>query len=112
MIYAIVAWLILPSLTLDQARSLKPAPNLPIDCNSNQVCTGTICVSQTKTVLCDDGTGNVTEVTCNNDTQEQSGGNAICCSDKTTCVTCYLRKRWTAIPEYTGTTSRSCTPNP
>lgn len=87
---------------------LHKTSDLAIDCSSfGQPCTGTVCVTQTRTVYCDGE-----EVTCQNDTQQYTGGDVICCTDKTTCVSCYVRGRWSTFYEYSGGESHTCVPNP
>jgi hypothetical protein len=89
-------------------RTLKPTPTLPIDCAGvGQPCTGSICVAQTRTITCDGGE----ELVCDNDTQTYGGGNVVCCTDRTTCGSCFVRNRWTAFSNYKGTENRSCVRN-
>jgi hypothetical protein len=56
---------------------------LPIDCNSNPVCTGTSCTHSQVTYYCGSD-----QYECDNDSQNYSGGNQICCTNKTVCFTC------------------------
>jgi hypothetical protein len=56
---------------------------LPIDCNDNQVCTGTVCVHQQVTSYCDN-----IQYSCDNDSQYYAGGNQICCTNKNVCYSC------------------------
>jgi hypothetical protein len=56
---------------------------LPVDCNDNQVCTGTVCVDNQVTYYCGDD-----QYECDNDSQNYAGGNQICCTNKNICFTC------------------------
>ena len=92
--------------------TLKPQPNLPIDCsNYSQPCTGTTCVSQQTTVYCAE---TQTETTCENDTQNYTGGLTICCTGKNSCVDCPYNGRVIHYYQYNGVTSSypSCVFNP
>ena len=112
-----LAWLICCLLILivspmegQAQRSLKPQPNMPIDCASyDQPCTGTECVSQHKTYDCaSDGT----TYTCENDTQNYVGGAMICCTGKNLCGTCVYNGRTLNFWSYNAVTSHTCVPNP
>lgn len=86
-----------------------PAPLLAIDCGFGQPCTGTTCVSNTTIHYCDGDPG--TAVECDADSQQYSGGNQICCTNRTTCDRCVVRGRSITYQNYTGR-SGNCTPNP
>lgn len=85
-----------------------PKPPLAIDCGFGQPCTGTTCVTNTTTHYCDDDTSLAIE--CEADTQQYSGGDQICCTDRTICDRCVYRARFVTYYNYTGG-SGSCTPN-
>jgi len=82
-------------------------PQLPIDCGYAQPCTGTQCVHQTKSYFCDG-----TEYVCDNDTQNYTGGNVICCTSKHICTQCEVNGKLVPYYSYTGTTDAACAPNP
>lgn len=87
-------------------RTLKPQPNLPIDCASySQPCTGTVCILQQTEYTCN---GEVH--TCQNDTQVWMGGDRICCTGKNLCFECEVNGRTYRYYSYNSNSS-GCVPN-
>jgi len=97
--------IILPGGT---APPLTPKPLMAIDCGFGQPCTGTTCVTNTTTHYCD--TDPESPVECEADSQQYSGGDQICCTDRTICDRCVVRGRNFTYYSYTGG-SGACTPN-
>jgi hypothetical protein len=85
-----------------------PKPLLAIDCGYGQPCTGTTCVTAATIHYCDGDTGS--PVQCESDSQQYSGGDQICCTDRTICDSCVYRGHMTTFQSYTGR-SGACTPN-
>lgn len=92
-----------------EPRHLTPKPLLAIDCGYEQPCTGTVCVAGTSVHYCDSDPG--TPVECEYDSQQYSGGDQICCTQKTLCDSCVYRGHNINYYDYRGE-SGACTPNP
>lgn len=85
-----------------------PKPLLAIDCGSSQPCTGTACVRGTNIHYCDGDPE--APVVCEWDSQQYSGGDQICCTDRMVCDSCVYRGHMTQFLSYTGR-SGECFPN-
>jgi len=86
-----------------------PKPLVAIDCGASQPCTGTTCITSTTTHYCDGEPDN--PVQCEWDSQQYSGGDQICCTDRTICDSCVYRGHMTSFLSYTGRAG-ACFPNP
>jgi len=85
-----------------------PSPMLAIDCGFGQPCTGTACITNTTTHYCDGDPSLAVE--CEADSQQYSGGDQICCTDRSICDFCVYRGKSVTYYNYTGSNG-SCTPN-
>jgi hypothetical protein len=85
-----------------------PKPLMAIDCGFGQPCTGTTCITNTTTHYCD--TDPNTAVECEADSQQYSGGDQICCTQKSICDRCVVHGKSVPYYNYTGG-SGNCTPN-
>jgi hypothetical protein len=83
----------------------RTAPHA-IDCAGfSQPCTGTVCVHQTTQYACGPELN-----TCDNDTQRYTGGDFVCCTDRTPCFVCFENNKSSQVYSYVGTAG-SCVAN-